>query len=466
MSRMAVVYYALTDAEIREVRRKIALLIATLKRCAAMQAELAKLEPGSGEDWAATLKRYRALEKASDVYASTDEYNRLYDALPEVERRLTADLATAKAQRLKLELAAATLRSAATTDAERAACDALAKGASTLYGDQLRAAQAEMAERVRAAIATPMDVATETGLSADQRALADGLLAAMPGYDTATNGLERLDGAQAAPSPQDRERAAQLSRIEPVLASLARLSAEAVAVEDLVARLKGLGDIGADAQALLIDSIALEAQDRAATAKREREIAHHVNEGLAWLVPFTAMSAEALRERLTAAAEAKNLTAAREAAEAARAWAEAEGKRLDGARIRAALLRELVELGYEVSQQGDGWSESSRITAQKPSEPNYDVQLSAAPGGAIQSKVRAYSHPGRSAGINRRDVEVEQSWCDDLAKLNARLAEQGIGADMAFIEPPGAQEQLPLPARNADAGRDGAAVRGHMQKGS
>jgi hypothetical protein len=60
-------------------------------------------------------------------------------------------------------------------------------------------------------------------------------------------------------------------------------------------------------------------------------------------------------------------------------WAEAEGKRQDGIRIRDALLG---ELGYEVNLQGEPWDGGSCITIQKPSEPNYDIQLSSAPGGA------------------------------------------------------------------------------------
>ena len=97
--------------------------------------------------------------------------------------------------------------------------------------------------------------------------------------------------------------------------------------------------------------------------------------------------------------------------------------------------------------QGAVWDESSRITIRKPSEPNYDVQISAAPGGAIQSKVRAYDHPGRSAGVNRRDVEVEQGWCDDLARVNRLLAERGLTAEIKHEEAPGSSVQKPLPAR-------------------
>ena len=111
------------------------------------------------------------------------------------------------------------------------------------------------------------------------------------------------------------------------------------------------------------------------------------------------------------------------------------------------MLAELRGLGYEVNVQGD-WSEGERITVARPNEPNYDVQLAAIPGGQIQSKVRAYDHAGRSTGVNRRDVEVEQNWCDDLDKLNALLAQRGIGAEILRQDGPGTAAQIPLPARD------------------
>jgi len=94
------------------------------------------------------------------------------------------------------------------------------------------------------------------------------------------------------------------------------------------------------------------------------------------------------------------------------------------------------------------WDERSRITIHKPSEPNYDVQLSAAPGGTIQSEVRAYDHPDRSSGVNRRDVEIEQGWCDDLARVHKLLAERGLTAEILDEDRPGSAAQVPLPARN------------------
>jgi hypothetical protein len=218
-------------------------------------------------------------------------------------------------------------------------------------------------------------------------------------------------------------------------------------VDDLTTRLWDVSTKSASERGLLIDSIELEAQERLDVAKRKREIERLVDEGLAWLTPFQSLSADSLRERLAAVADSNDVMAARSVSAEALNWAEAEGKRQDGERIRSLLLSELHELGYEVNLQGAAWDESSRVTISKPSEPNYDVQLSAAPGGAIQSKVRAYDHPGRSAGVNRRDVEVEQGWCDDLARVNKLLAERGLTAEIKHEEGPGSSVQKPLPAR-------------------
>jgi hypothetical protein len=241
---------------------------------------------------------------------------------------------------------------------------------------------------------------------------------------------------------------------------MSRLQSERVSVDDLMTRLRDVSTKSASERGLLIDSIELEAQERLDVAKRKREIERLVDEGHAWLTPFQSLSADSLRERLAAVASSDDVAAARSVSAEAFTWAEAEGKRQDGERIRSLLLSELHELGYEVNLQGAAWDESSRVTISKPSEPNYDVQLSAAPGGAIQSKVRAYDHPGRSAGVNRRDVEVEQGWCDDLARVNKLLAERGLMAAIVHEQGPGSSEQKALPARS-ERHND---TRGHLRE--
>jgi hypothetical protein len=73
------------------------------------------------------------------------------------------------------------------------------------------------------------------------------------------------------------------------------------------------------------------------------------------------------------------------------------------------------------------------------------LKIYAAPNGRIQSKVGAYAHAGRSEGVNRRDVKVEQSWCDDVRALNALMQAEGFAADIVHEEGPGSAAQKPLP---------------------
>jgi len=453
MSKLVLVNYRVSDAEERETRRKIALIRSTLERCARLQRELAKLEPVAGRDWSEVLERYGKLVDASQWNQFVDEYNRLYDELPEVERRLEKELKDAKAKRLRLELTAAALLAAAGTPAERQELEAISQGAGGLHGRKFQDAQSRLEKLVRRRLETPLSVADPT-LTSDQIALAHDLLAASPGEGTGTPMQRGFGESESAPYEASLAGSATPSgRVIQLSERLAELDPALVSVDDLVARLLELPAKSAGDRGLLIDSIELEAQERLSAAKRKRELEAVVDDGLAWLTPFQSLSADSLRERLTAAAAAGDLVAARRASADARAWAEAEGERQDGVRVRAALLGELRELGYEVNLQGEAWDEGSRITIQKPSEPNYDVQLSAAPGGAIQSKVRAYDHAGRSAGINRRDVEVEQGWCDDLSRVSKLLAERGVAAQIVHEDRPGSAAQAPLPARRdrADA---------------
>jgi hypothetical protein len=453
MSKLVLVNYRISDAEEREARRKIALIRSMLERCARLQKELAKLEPVAGQDWSEVLDRYRKLVDASQWKDFVGEYNRLYDELPEVERRLAKELADAKAKRLRLELTAATLLASAGTSAERKELEAISRGAGGLYGGKFQDAQSRVEKLVRQRLESPLS-AEDPALTSDQIALAKDLLAASPGEGTRApiNGGFSESG-QAAYAANPAGPATPSDRVIQLSERLSELDPGLVSVDDLIARLlevpaKSPGDRG-----LLIDSIELEAQERLNAAKRKRELDAVVDDGMAWLTPFQSLSADSLRERLAAAAAAGDLASARSASADACVWAEAEGKRQDGMRIRDALLGELTELGYEVNMQGEAWDEGSRITVQKPSEPNYDVQISAAPGGAIQSKVRAYAHAGRSAGINRRDVEVEQGWCNDLARVNRLLAKRGVAAQIVHEDRPGASAQAPLPARRdrADA---------------
>ncbi len=450
MSKLVVVNYRISEAQERETRRKIALIRAMLERCARLQQELRALEPAAGENWGDTLVRYQQLVDKSQWREFTGDYNRLYDELPHVQRQLENAVAEAKAQRLRLALTAATLMAGHTTEAERRELSSIASSAASLYSDRFQDATERVAKLIRRHLDTSLEI-TEPRTTQEQFALARDLLAAMP--------PAKAQGAQGGfgEPPQlplhddtDPGRSAETSRIEKLTGKLSEIDPALARVDDLLARVRQLAEVKAGELAPILNSIEIEAGERLAAMRRRRELQETVDDGMAWLSPFQSLSAERLRERLQTALAHADITAARTAADDARAWAEAEGKRQDGERVRAVLLQELQELGYEVNLQGPAWDEGGRITIQKPSEPNYDIQLGAMPGGAMQSKVRAYKHAGRSAGINRRDVEVEQSWCDDLVRLNRLLAGRGLTAEVVHVEGPGSSEQNPLEPRDRE----------------
>lgn len=443
MSKLVWVNYRVSDAERREVLRKIALIRATLKRCAALRDELAKLEPVAGEDWTKTLAQYDEFEKAN-IVEFTDVHNRLEDALPGVVEQLEKTLGEARARRTRLELTAASLAALGASPEEKAILGSLDARTATLYADKYAVAAAQVEAMLRKRLDTPLVDPGEAAPSADQLALAAELLAA--------SGLATTVPLPTPKNSTSRE-TSDAARINKLAAQIGGLDSSLASFDDLLIRLRELPAADPGQRALLIDSIELAAGERLAAARRKREVGEIIEDGNAWLAPFASMSADEHRRKLFEAANTGDPTAARAARDDAKTWAEAEARRMDGARIRAAMIAELQGLGYEVNVQGGEWAEGTRVTAVRPNEPNYDVQLSAIPGGQVQSKVRAYDHAGRGSGVNRRDVEVEQSWCNDLAKLNKLLAERGIGAEVLREDGPGTAAQVPLPARH-DRGSD------------
>jgi hypothetical protein len=173
------VNYRISDAEERETRRKIALIRSMLERCARLQRDLAKFESVAGENWSETLARYRKLVTASKRGDFVDDYNRLYDELPRVERQLEKRLTEAKAKRLRLKLTAATLVASAKTPAERQELEAISKGGGGISADNFGEAQSKIELLVRQRLETPLEVA-EPEITADQVALARDLLASSP----------------------------------------------------------------------------------------------------------------------------------------------------------------------------------------------------------------------------------------------------------------------------------------------
>lgn len=435
MSKLVVASYQVSDAERRYVQRKIALIRAMLKRCAKLRDELKALEPVSGESWGETLAKYKLFEK-TDVWQFTEEHNRLEESLPQIMADLEKALADARAKRTRLELTAATLLALGATAEEKALLAPLETQSATLYADRYADAWGKVEAMLQKRLDTPLTDSGEAKATAEQLAMAQELLP--PSDSTRVSDVVRPAAAEPSPDAlRIRKLTDQIAAIDPVLGTF----------DDLIQRLRTASTAAGHLRPLLIASVELDAQERLGVARRRQEVREVMDEALSWLAPFSSLTADDQRRRLDEAAQKDDVTTARLLRDEVKAWAEAEAKREDGVKVRAALVAELQNLGYEVKVQGGGWTEGSRITALRPSEPNYDVELSAAPGGVVQSKVRAYAHAGRSTGVNRRDVEVEQGWCDDLAKLNKQLAECGIEGKILREDRPGSIAQEPLEGR-------------------
>jgi hypothetical protein len=207
---------------------------------------------------------------------------------------------------------------------------------------------------------------------------------------------------------------------------------------------------------LKLDSLCMDAAAMCRSQLETSEAETLIDQALEALAPFDDPGSAALRARLTGSGKLPNHERI-ELARAAEEHAKEQASREDGEKARRALLEGLAGLGYEVSVQEGEWNTGQRITARRPSEPNYDVQLAARVDGKVQTKVRAYRHAGRSDAANARDAEVEDGWCADLKDLHERLKENDLGAFLEHEEAPGSGAPLLIDGadkRRASSGSD------------
>ena len=437
MSKLVVSHYRVPSAEERRATlQKIALVRQMLQRCVALREALERFEQVEGEELAQTLAHYdqAVAEQRWDDFV--DDYNRLYDSLPELEKRLEQQLATAKGRRLRLELTALTLVGDVAGGGDKAMLEAIAHSAKTMRTEALNAASAQI-EAVLAQWLNEPPAAAAHAVAAPQIELARTLV------HSDAPPPERI-GRRSGQVPElGAVIGADRARIDRLVAQLSALDDDATVYIDRVLRIASEKD--ASARAMQLNSLMIEVSERDAGRRAARDLSRLTGEALAELTPLGGPAVDALRERLRAAGDVGQ---ARALFDEARRLAAAEARRSDGALARAAMLKGLSALGYELRLQGEAWDEGTQLEIKRPDEPNYDVQLSAPPNGRIQSKVRAYAHAGRGEGVNRRDAEVEQSWCDDFRVLHALMQAEGFASEIEHEEGPGSAPQKPLPARD------------------
>lgn len=215
---------------------------------------------------------------------------------------------------------------------------------------------------------------------------------------------------------------------------------------------------------LLLDSLVLELTTHV-RAKRAHQIAKAaIEEVLAELEGFSSPEAEVWRAKLLAAIDQPILSDEEQAlVESARAWITQENAREDAQEQRAAVLRALTALGYEVREgMSAAWTEQGRVVVHKPNEPLYGVEFSApATGTAFQTRVVAVGEQQRSS---QRDREVEETWCSEFARLRALLAEGGFETNLAKAHQPGAIPIKTVASREADTARNRVIERENLSR--
>jgi hypothetical protein len=352
MSKLVVSYYRVpSEEERRAALQKIALVRQMLQRCLALREALERFEAVEGEDLAQTLARYDEAVAAQRWDDFVDDYNRLYDSLPKLEERLEQQLAAAKSRRLRLELTALTLAGNASGD-DKAMLETIAREAKTMRGDGLDAAGAKI-ETVLARRLNAVSGAAANAVTAAQSELARTLMHpdAPPPERISGQGRQAPDAADI--TGDDRDRIGRL---------IAKLSALDEDVGAYIDRVRCIAlEKDAATRAMQLDSLMIEVSEREAGRRAARVLSRLTGDAHAELTPFDGPAVDVLRERLRSAAD---VSKAKALFDEARALAAAEAKRRDGALARAALLKGLSELGYELRLQG---SHGTRARSSKSS---------------------------------------------------------------------------------------------------
>lgn len=205
---------------------------------------------------------------------------------------------------------------------------------------------------------------------------------------------------------------------------------------------------------LLLDSLALEISSLIQERRLIAEKTAALQSILAELKSLDAPTAETWRAQIRAALDHPAPVAEMHSlANAAHAWITQEQSHEDAREQRAAVLRGLASLGYEVRENMTAaWMQQGRIVIHKPGDGQYGIEFSApASGDAFQARVVAADTGSRS---QQRDREVEEGWCAEFARLRASLAEAGFATNMVRTHAPGE-----VPVKTVASGERSAASR-------
>lgn len=188
-----------------------------------------------------------------------------------------------------------------------------------------------------------------------------------------------------------------------------------------------------DERALRLDSLVLELTSHLKARQVHAAALADMRELVEDYAGVEGAKADEWRARLAASGGTSQLQAL---AIEARAWLEQDAADRDTQEQRAAVIRALSVLGYEVREGlATAWAENGSVVIHKPNDTLYGVELAAPRAGtAIQARVVAGGSQSRTA---LRDREAEQTWCGEFARLQALLADDGFQVQLLRAQPAG-----------------------------
>lgn len=208
-----------------------------------------------------------------------------------------------------------------------------------------------------------------------------------------------------------------LQRVERQISELATLGSEAVA--SFEARVQHAEQELGTRRGLLIDSIHL---DLSRELNLQREKTSLDREILAAFAELKSLNAEigplSRPETMTIADRQTLLTSIL-------ADIEAHRQRMAAGARRAAILKSLAGLGYEVTEGLEtAWVDNGRIVVRKAAPPGYGVEIAGAPD-LDRMQMRVVAFEGEAPLDEARDRDAETLWCGDVAELEHNLAREG-----------------------------------------
>jgi hypothetical protein len=364
------------------------------------------------EDSEVTAAQERRDELAGLI--ASDRFTDLQKRAPQEEAFLRSDL--------ELRLAKVAAEAAAARSRERRTAQAAASLLSTLKGSgKPIGAELELALE-RAAAGHRDDKAVATGfalLAAPDPAQSEAVRAHATRLKEDDERVSFTHWLAAQPmSPAE----AALERLETSLASIAQLGDDA-RIADWKARLQTAAAEGEPARrGLLIDSLDVEL-GRALTALRA--LAKGQEEARLLLAELECSGISDAMLSANAITEASDLAAVEVLIAKGRKLLEAKRASAAGTARRAAVLKGLAALGYEVTEgMSTAWVEEGRVVLRKAAQPEYGVELGNAETDRLQMRAVAFTQ----AGVGPDpwgDIDVETTWCGDVASLTASLSETG-----------------------------------------